>query len=253
MAKKVKSDSLVSAITVDTPKVTDLNISRADLISYVTAETQKQYEVLANNLHVELAQAVAKYLDREIARVNYIILCFNKEAATKNMPEFDLIRNHKRLIDQCSYGNIFKLAYDDNSIIKKVYSIDSEIAPHYKYNGNLGRSLFSPLSVNSSKQNKIFLNPNMKDGPAIIEDHTIAIKVPLENPTEEEVANFKRLNRLISELKETASKVTDKSTKNSIISNMLEGSEKGKQMKESLHAIATSIRSELSESLKLLK
>ena len=75
----------------------------------------------------------------------------------------------------------------------------------------------------------------------------------MENPTEEEVANFKRLNRLINELEEMSSKVNDKSTKNSIISNMLEGSEKGKQMKESLHAIANSIRSELSGSLKLVK
>lgn len=251
MAKKVKSDSLVTAITVETPKVTDLNISRADLISYVTAETQKQYEALANNLHVELAQAVSKYLDREIARTNHIINLFNREAVSRNMSTSDLIENHKRLLDSCIYSSMIRVSYDDNFRIKKVFNINAENMPSNKQTGR--SSVFSSVKVNSTKENRIYLNSITNVGPYIVENHTIGIAITLENPTEEEVANFKRLNRLINELEEMSSKVNDKSTKNSIISNMLEGSEKGKQMKESLHAIANSIRSELSGSLKLVK
>lgn len=240
MAKKVKSDSLVTAITVETPKVTDLNISRADLIGYVTAQTQKHYEDVNRSLTYELGQAVTKYLDREIARVNKIIQVIKKEAEESKISIDIPILNHKYLIDRFT-RNILLAIYDNNFNIIRINNLSS-------YYLTAESSLITSLTIDGR-----FEKVNRYEGYTLTSISAISTKIKFENPTMEELINFRRLNTLIIENNEAASKVNDKSTKNSIISNMLEGSEKGKQMKESLHAIASSIRSELSESLKLTK
>lgn len=242
MAKKVKSDSLVSTISVEAPKVTELNITRADLISYVTAEAKKQNELDILSLKAKLAKTINKYLDRCIDYGNKHIAAFKAQAEKLKLPTNVIEITHKSLLSivpgviRAEYNSSDSLILCQNSGYLSshssgTYDIDSlrletsneerlsqaDIATQWKYSAILnGRIVF----------------------PRLNEDERIEIKA---------------VEADISKLIRADQDITDKSTKNSIISNMLEGSDKGKQMKESLQAIAKSIRSELDESLKLVK
>ncbi len=245
MAKKEKSVSLVSAISVETPKVTDLNISRADLISYVTAETQKQYEVILNNLTLELGQAMTVYFDRQIAIANKVIEEFNQKALSKGIPTYNHPITHRAMAGRIMHG-MPKIEFNDNDMIIRLYGINNHYMISSRHSAN---PIMDPMDISEKVETTAVLVGNN----ILTDRNTLSAKIRFENPTEEEVANFNRLNNLINNINQAITKVTDKSTKNSIISNMLEGSDKGKQMKASLQAIANSIRSELNESLKLTK
>jgi hypothetical protein len=239
MAKKVKSeaksDSLVSTISVETPKVTELNITRADLISYVTAEAKKQYDLDVADLKVKLGMAVTKYFDRCVASAKDQLNLFNQTAEKNGLSKKDINITHSIIGHYIGYINI---SYDKKGSIISATNVDNI------FSRNTSTMLLESSGEDLTKYNlqTVFKFSKILRG-------YIVFPHPNEVETTEIQSAVLELNMLLAK----GNSITDKNTKNSIISNMLEGSDKGKQMKESLHAIAKSIRSELDESLKLVK
>lgn len=235
MSKKTKSDSIVSTISVEAPKVTELNITRADLISYVTAEAKKQYDLDVAAIKVKLGKAITKYFDRCVAAGKDQLNLFNETAEKNGLSKKDINITHSTIGYHIGYTDI---SYNEKGSIISASRVE-----------NIFFSNISTMSLESYGEDLTKYNQQTIFKFSKILCGYIVFPLPNEVETAEIKGVVLELNTLLAK----GNNITDKNTKNSIISNMLEGSDKGKQMKESLHAIARSIRSELDESLKLVK
>jgi len=240
MAKKVKSDSLVSTISIETPKVTELNITRADLISYVTAEAKKQNELDILSLKDKLAKTISKYLDRCIDYGNKQIAAFKAQAERLKLPVNVISITHKSLLSTVP-GVVYAQYDSSDSLILCQNS-------GYLSSHSSGTNDIDSLRLETSSEERLS-QPDIEtlwSYNAVLKGRIVFPRLNIVERIE-----IKAIEADISKLLKADQDITDKSTKNSLISNMLEGSDKGKQMKESLQAIAKNIRSELKDQLKL--
>lgn len=192
MAKKVKSDSLVSTISVEAPKVTELNITRADLISYVTAEARKQHELDAQEIRVKLGKAVGKYFDRCIENLKVKVIEFNEKARANQLPEKDLALTHSAISYYIGYLNA---SYDSSGSIRWAQEV-SRIYDMSRY--------FIELDT-STKEGTDF------DSCCVYKQIKSRLLIP--KPTADEVNEMKALQNQLGELVKSGQDITDKSTK----------------------------------------